>query len=127
MGESFKLLVQPNAPGALYQLPPFTDALVYVAGFYLGSSQQPIGRRDFEDSASSWMYRVPRPSGSFTANQPGPLTIRFVYWIVIRTPRNTNQLDFIQWQHDGSPLLPPDTTWSKRIEIKKTITVTAAR
>ena len=124
LGKSFSLSLQLDMASAVYAFPPAPDVFVYVGGFYFGSSQQPIGRVDHEYPASGLLYWLDELSGSHTPDQPGPLTIRFVHWIITRAPRNTNQLDPIQWQDDGSPLLPPDTTWSKRIEIKKTITVT---
>ncbi|MFM9995385.1 MAG: hypothetical protein ACKVU4_06240 [Phycisphaerales bacterium] len=61
------------------------------------------------------------PQLTVTPNVQGTLRIRAAVWIIVNP--QASGLNPVVWNDDGTPVLPADAVWTKRVELERTIEV----
>ncbi|MGD8452537.1 MAG: hypothetical protein PVJ57_12020 [Phycisphaerae bacterium] len=96
------------------------DPAVYFGGFFFGDDPAPLGQRERGEHAKFVASGLSRIQASITPTQPGPLRVRAVLYFAVG-PNLTAWKG--EWHDDETATLPSAATWSRRIELEKTIDV----
>lgn len=59
------------------------------------------------------------PTTTVLLETPGTAILRASVWVVV----GPSDIDPVLWSEDGSPALPADTVWSRRVELERTVRV----
>jgi len=95
---------------------------VYFAGFFAGPNDSPVKRLTKPVYASLLDHPDYRPEADLVApEEPGPLEIGAVFWFVVGP--HLDVMRPIQWQPDGTPVIPSTAEWAERIELRQTVQV----
>lgn len=99
------------------------ERYVYLSGFFVGDQELPIGRFDSPmplgfvitawptNDHKTWTQKL---TTELSITSPGAIQLRVEFWYVVHPP--SMPVANIEWNADGTPRLPPTTTWSRRIE-----------
>jgi hypothetical protein len=104
-------------------------AWFYCSGFFVGDSDEPLGRQEtilgyWEKGYRLDDHREQRgkfPVVTLKADRLGPLRVRFVAWVAVS--RQWLWSEPITWQDDGTPGMPKDAIWTERVEAERMIEV----